>query len=182
MFNTYGAFSGKTLAVLDKWVSEKGFKVVAGHSLHTPENFPPMIAKGRDYENSPNENELSEFNRFIADFDVLVGLHKEKDMPKIKPKTGFISKLLPMFSRTKARNDMGEKFVDETRCTECGICKKFCPYDAIILNLKPVFDMTKCYGCWSCYNHCPTKAIFTRKFCDIGHYPKPIKQLKEKLK
>jgi Fe-S-cluster-containing hydrogenase component 2 len=42
--------------------------------------------------------------------------------------------------------------------------------------------MSKCYGCWSCYNHCPKKAIYTRKFRGVGHYPKPNDLLKEKLK
>jgi len=77
---------------------------------------------------------------------------------------------------------MGEKFVDENLCTECGTCEKTCPYNAIMLNPKPVFDMTKCYGCWGCFNHCPTKAIYTKKFRGVGHYPKPSNQLKEKLK
>ena len=89
--------------------------------------------------------------------------------------------LLPAFSRTKARKDMGEKFVDESLCTECDTCRKLCPYGAIELEPKPVFDMAKCYGCWSCYNHCPTKAVYTKKFRGEGHYPGPLAQLKEKL-
>jgi len=58
---------------------------------------------------------------------------------------------------------MGEKFIEETLCNECGICKKLCPNGAIELNPKPVFDMDRCYGCWACYNHCPEKAIYTKK-------------------
>ena len=86
-----------------------------------------------------------------------------------------------MHSSTRARKDMGEKFVDETLCKECGRCAKGCPYKAITLNPKPQFDMTKCYGCWYCYNHCPEKAIYTEKFRGVGHYPRPNDQLREKL-
>ncbi|MHA2272131.1 MAG: hypothetical protein ACXACI_09730 [Candidatus Hodarchaeales archaeon] len=41
--------------------------------------------------------------------------------------------------------------------------------------------MTYCYGCWYCFNHCPEKAIYTEKYRGIGHYPKLLSQLKEKL-
>ena len=77
---------------------------------------------------------------------------------------------------------MGEKHVDEALCTECGICEKGCPYGAIHLDPKPVFNMHKCHGCWSCYNHCPEQAIYTKKFRGVGHYPRPIDALKEKLR
>lgn len=53
VFNTYGFISGKTLKILDKWVTTRGFKVIAGYSLHTPENYPPMIARGRGNEQAP---------------------------------------------------------------------------------------------------------------------------------
>jgi ferredoxin len=76
---------------------------------------------------------------------------------------------------------MSGKFVDESLCIECGVCEKRCPYGAIELAPKPVFDENKCNACWACYNHCPKQAIYTRRYRGVGHYPKPIDQLKEKL-
>jgi len=178
VFNTYGFISGKTLKIIDKLVTKKGFLVIAGHSLHTPENFPPMIVGGRANEQAPNDKEFSNFNNFISELNAIINqIEKGKEIKRGKIK----GSLLPAFSRTKAKKGMGEKFVDESLCTECGICEKTCPYRAIKLNPKPIFDMDKCYGCWACYNHCPTKAIYTKKFRGVGHYPKPIKQFKEKL-
>ena len=178
VFNTYGFMSGKTQGALDKWISAKGFLPVIGHKLHVPENYPPMILRGKGAENAPNTEELEEFKGFISELEnIITDIKDGKELKKGKIKSGLM-----MFGRTKARKDMGEKFVDEKLCTECGTCEKLCPYNAIILDPKPIFDMTKCYGCWSCYNHCPTKAIYTKKFRDIAHYPKPNKQLKEKLK
>ena len=69
VFNTYGFISGKTLKILDKTVRAKGFKVIAGHSLHTPESYPPMIARGRGNEQAPNEKEINNFNKFISELD-----------------------------------------------------------------------------------------------------------------
>jgi NAD-dependent dihydropyrimidine dehydrogenase PreA subunit len=180
IFNTYGFFSGKTLKIFEKWVKEKGFNVIAGHSLHTPESYPPMVAKGRGYENNPDEKELTDFNNFITKLETIINTQLKEDKEIIPAK--IKNSLLLAFSRTKARRNMGEKYVDENLCTECGTCEKTCPYNAIILNSKPIFDMTKCYGCWGCFNHCPNKAIYTKKFREVGQYPKPSKQLIEKLK
>ncbi len=190
VFNTYGFMSGKTLRILDKWVTERGFKVIAGYSLHTPESYPPMIAKGRGYEQAPSNKEMNEFNLFISELNRIIYDHSEgkeikrnlqiRQMGKIN--IGLLNSLLPMFSRTKARKDMGDKYIDAMLCTECGTCEKICPYEAIKLSPKPIFDMNNCYGCWACYNHCPNKAIYTKKYQGIGHYPEPNNQLKEKLK
>jgi len=183
VFNTYGAFNGKTLRTLDKWVSAKGFKVVAGHSLHTPESYPPMVARGRGNEQAPSEKEMNAFRKFVAELEeVCSRLKGGQEIRKKRIRIGLLNSVLPTFSRTKAREDMGEKYVDTELCNECGVCAKLCPCGAVTLDPQPVFDMSKCYGCWSCYNHCPTKAIYTRKFRGVGHYPKPIRQLKEKLK
>lgn len=182
VFNTYGMISGKTLKTFAELATAKGFNVITGHSLHTPENYPPMIARGMSNKNAPNEKELGKFNNFISELDQIIeDIQNGKEIKKAKISIGFLNSILPKRSRTKAREDMGEKFVDESLCIECGTCKESCPYAAIELNPKPVFDMTKCYGCWACYNHCPQKAIYTKKFEGVGHYPKSNKQLQEKL-
>lgn len=179
VFNTYGFISGKTLSMLEKLATEKGFLVIAGHSLHTPESYPPMIARGMGNTQAPNEKEMRRFNDFISDLD---RLSSRGDYKKKRISPGFLNSLVNAFPAAKAREDMGEKFVDEALCTECGLCEKLCPYEAIKCSPKPVFDMAKCYGCWRCYNHCPVKAIYTRKYRGKGHYPHPISRLEEKLK
>jgi ferredoxin/flavodoxin len=183
VFNTYGFISGKTRITLDKWVTAKGFKVLAGHSLHTPESYPPMIAGGRGNEQAPNEKELKEFNRFISGLEESFNLLRNGKKVRVKMRiTDILVRILPVFSRTRSKKEMGIKYVDAELCKECHTCEKLCPYKAIKLDPKPIFDMTRCYGCWSCYNHCPNKAIYTRKYRAVGQYPKPIEQLKNKLK
>ena len=178
VFNTFGYMSGKTQGALVKWIKTKGFLPIAGHKLHVPESYPPMIVGGKGAENAPNKEEMEGFRSFISELDnIAVQMKEGKEVREGKIPGGLL-----MFGRTKARKDMGEKSVDDELCTECGTCEKGCPYGAIILDPKPKFDMDKCYGCWYCYNHCPNKAIYTNKFHGIGHYPKPPKQLKDKLK
>jgi ferredoxin len=152
-----------------------------------PENYPPaivgkIIGKVTD-QDAPNQKQLTKLNTFISEFNELISSYSQsKEVRKRKFRLGLINRLLPIVGRTRSRDVMGEKFVDETLCTECGVCQKGCPYEAITLNPKPQFDMKKCYGCWYCYNHCPQKAIFTNKLRGVAHYPKPNSQLQKKLK
>ncbi len=183
LFATYGFTPGRLLKTFNKWVSAKGFLVVAGHALHTPENFPPMVAPGRGFENSPNEKELNNFKNFISELDTIAAnIRNGKEIKKGKIKVGFLFHIIPAFGRDKAKKNMGDKFIDEELCNECGICEKVCPYSAVTLDPLPKFDMNKCYGCWGCFNKCPEKAIYTKKFRGKGHYPKPNNQLREKLR
>ncbi|MHA1166891.1 MAG: EFR1 family ferrodoxin [Candidatus Hodarchaeales archaeon] len=189
IFLTYGFLFGNALRKMSKLVRNRGFKVIAGFALNTPESYPPANVRGIGNMNNPREKELENFNSFISnlDGDLLDYSQKGSRIVTRKIKTGVKNTLFGytigdrMHSPTRAREDMGEKFVDEKLCTECGRCAKGCPYNAITLNPKPQFDMTKCYGCWYCYNHCPEKAIYTNKFRGEGHYPRPSDQLRKKL-
>lgn len=179
VFNTFGAFSGKTLATLDRWVRARGLHVIAGHSLHTPENYPPMIKRGQDFKDSPNETELAAFEAFVVRLDDLANsLVAGKDVPARRI---GLSHFMPSFARTHSRRSMGEKFFDEDACTECSVCRDRCPYGAIELAPKPIFDQAKCHGCWACYHHCPTQAIFTKKIRGVAQYAYPNALLRKKL-
>lgn len=179
VFNTFGGFSARTLTTLDQWVRARGFHVIAGHSLHTPENYPPMIKRGQDFRNSPNEKELAAFNAFVTYLDTLArSLAEGKPVPARR--IGW-ARFLPAFARTHSRRVMGAITVDETACIECGVCRDRCPYDAIRLEPKPVFDPSRCFGCWACYNHCPTQAISTRKIRGVPQYSTPNELVTDKL-
>lgn len=183
VLNTYGFVSIKTLRMLERTAAARGFNVIAGHSLQTPECYPPMIAGGRGAEGAPDEKQLRDFDTFISELGQLLKSAQEgQEIQRRKVRIGLVNSILPALSRTRAREDMGEKLVDESLCTECGVCEKQCPYRAIRLEPRPVFDMNKCYGCWRCYNLCPEHAIYTAKFRGGPYYPRPNDQLREKLR
>jgi len=182
VFNTFGVFSGKTLKQLSSKATKSGFNVLTGYSLHTPENFPPMIARNQTFENSPSTTEMTDFNLFISKLNgICRSISLGEQTKKEGLKLGFMGTILPVFPRTQAKKDLGVQSVDEELCTKCGVCAKGCPYDAIVLNPYPIFNHNKCFGCWACYNHCPSKAIFTKKYKGTGHYSKPVKELVGKL-
>lgn len=183
VFNTYGAMTGKTLRSLAQLVRDRGFRVIGGHSLQTPESYPKNIARDMAFADAPDAEALGEFDAFIASLDQRLRRAQEGGTVEAqRVRIGLLNTLMPRFPRTKAKKDMGPKYVDETKCTECGICAQLCPYDAIALAPKPIFDEDACYGCWRCYNHCPEQAISTDDLQgDEAQYPRPNDQLKKKL-
>jgi len=57
-------------------------------------------------------------------------------------------------------------FIDEEKCTQCGLCQEVCHFDAIN-NFR--VDPIPCEGCGFCYQVCPAEAI-TMKDCLSGHW------------
>ncbi len=50
--------------------------------------------------------------------------------------------------------------VDETKCTDCGECGRFCQYHAIVsLKTKPLVFPELCHSCGGCAKVCPAGAI-----------------------
>lgn len=72
--------------------------------------------------------------------------------------------------------------IDKTKCVECGMCAKVCPYNAILNNKRPCensckvkaismnadraaqIDNDKCTGCGACVYQCPFGAIADKSF------------------
>ncbi len=182
VLNTYGAMSGQTLKNLAKLATARGFDVIAGHSLLTPENYPPFILKGWANEDAPNDEEMDKFQQFIAKLDSrLTAIRSGHPIKPDKINIGFFNSLMRPASPAKSRKKMGELLVDESACTACGTCADGCPYEAITLNPKPVFDINRCHGCWTCFNHCPEQAIYTPKVRGEGHYPQSLPQFVTKM-
>jgi ferredoxin len=51
-------------------------------------------------------------------------------------------------------------WIDDNRCTGCGICVEECPVEAIWMeNEKAKIDMGGCVRCALCHDICPTEAI-----------------------
>jgi NAD-dependent dihydropyrimidine dehydrogenase PreA subunit len=51
--------------------------------------------------------------------------------------------------------------IEAELCKGCGICKRNCPVDAIVGDIKQphVIDLEKCIKCGTCINKCPFHAI-----------------------
>jgi ferredoxin/flavodoxin len=181
VFNTYGNFNAGTLNEIRKLVTRRGFKVIAGHALHMPENIPTMIVIGLANVQAPNSTQLIGFKNFINQLNTLCADLSSDTVRKIKFKLPLFDRLLPPMPRFVGKMVMGKKYVDKELCSKCSACVNTCPYGAIEIKEYPEFNQKKCFACWACYNHCPVKAIYTKKYRGVAQYPGPIPVLREKL-
>lgn len=182
ILNTFGMMQGKALKLMNKIISNNGFEIIAAGSLHMPESYPVFIAKGWGEVNRPNEQQVHDFQRFIADLSSKLENLKRGEMPpEIKISVGFLNNIIPVSSREKIIKQMGELKVDTALCSGCGVCVKVCPYGAVSQNSYPIVEQNKCWGCWKCYNHCPQKAIYTDRIKSDFQYHGPDNELSEKL-
>lgn len=72
------------------------------------------------------------------------------------------ARLLPTWLGKRAARWVNERPVrsSSVKCTNCGVCMKSCPVDAIHLEpAGPVFDRSLCIGCYCCQELCPPQAI-----------------------
>jgi ferredoxin len=181
VFNTFGMLSGATLRIMRDLATQKGFRVIDGHSLHMPENIATMIVAGMGNEQAPSPKEMGAFDGFISRLAGRLSSPETLSCAK-RFNVPLPIRLLPAMPRFIGKREMGSKFVDDALCTHCGLCRTKCPYGAITMAASPVFDEKKCMTCWACFNHCPMRAIYTKKVRGKGHYPSPIAAVQEKLK
>jgi ferredoxin/flavodoxin len=183
VLNTCGLASGPTLSSLADQATARGFTIVAGHTLRMPESYPPMIAIHLSFANRPNLKDMRGMDAFVVELrDLSRRIRQGESVGARKVKVSLLNGMSSSAKRTTARDDMGEKFVDSQLCIECGTCAMGCPYGAITLTPKPVFDMTVCRGCWRCYNRCAQHAIYTKKFRGGPYFPKPPELTKQTLR
>ena len=67
---------------------------------------------------------------------------------------------LIMNPEIKERHDFESGYsaiINQDKCTECGLCRDLCKWDAISEDF--VVDAIECEGCGVCYYFCPEKAI-----------------------
>lgn len=110
-------------------------------------------------DNVDNENNtLNAVDFYTADFNSVEYTLKEKKIPH----------------RVLRMEDIS---IDLSTCDSCGNCIKFCPTNAISMNLDNSLGIDKklCIGCGSCSNLCPLDAIELKRF--LG----PVIETKELL-
>ena len=182
IITSFGNIAGTTILQLRNLVQDKGFRVIAGHTLHMPDSFPISRIKGFKASGSPNKQEMVRFHLFANILkDLIESMREGHEILEASFKLSLMSYFFNIPDRYAAKRSMGFKFVNEELCIKCSLCANECPYNAIEMDCYPQFIEELCFGCWRCYNKCPTQAIYTNKLKAKGHYSGPTDSLFEKF-
>lgn len=157
----------KALTDLDAFVTERGFKVIAGATFvgeHSFSNDKYPVAAGR-----PDADDLEYAALFgekirtkiaaATDMEKLYGV----DVSRIqRPRQPFFPLLRFLRKVVKLRKSgvptpVTPK-VDAERCTHCGYCATHCPTGAILKGDECNTIAEKCIRCCACVKGCPQKA------------------------
>lgn len=181
LLNTYGSITGRTLLDFKNAVTAKGCISIAGISVHTPENYPPMRHKGFGFAHEPNDRELIKIREFIEDLQRKID-DVQNGCPLNAMCLGFWKPLFPPIRRFLSKMEMGEIACDTQKCVQCGMCMRGCPAKAIKMNPFPEISHKDCFHCWKCYNLCPYEAISATKFSHGFRYHAPEAEYERKMK
>ena len=165
IYVTCAGICASSLWILSQLLGEKGYGVIAAEQFRGEVSWPvarvPGIIpdKGR-----PDARDLQTIMQFSAGIYEALKRRAEKGpaAPFAVPFAFFnpFSYLCRANKAAYLRSIMGTKKVDQSRCTRCGLCEKYCGSRAIALDPWPVFS-DACCGCWGCYSICPQQAIST---------------------
>ena len=89
--------------------------------------------------------------------DEVIELKTEGEMPPMPASIGSMR-----MNKTASWRSI-RPIIDETKCTRCMLCWKFCPEPAIFPLDPPEIDYDYCKGCGICINVCPADAISSEK-------------------
>jgi len=181
VFNTYAGAKLLMQSEFAKQVEARGFKVVVGHSLMMPMNYPPMRRRGKHAAKAPTAEDMSNFNDFISKIEKIIGkIEKAEELKSVFSGLG-LKKLVPSMPGNKVKKDFGTQKIDKEKCINCGNCVRVCGYNAIEMRPGPEVDHNKCNGCWACYNTCPKQAIQVNSFTGELQYKGPSKDLIDRM-
>jgi ferredoxin/flavodoxin len=176
-FVTFGAVSsGVALPEMADKLAEKGYspvgaaKVVAEHSSMWRSQEP--LGAGR-----PGDGDLLQVRGLVD--NVLARL----DSGQWRPLSGQRLDYQPDWLKEQAASMSIERLkgfhpgytLDESRCTQCGICEQECPAGAIRLDPYPIRD-DSCFLCNNCARFCPEEAMLI----DLGPIEQRVREMAQK--
>lgn len=165
IYITCAGLSASSLWMLSQILNKKKWVVCAAHQFCAEVSWPVARLVGiMPNQGRPDTRDLSSIHEFCE--IIYTSIIKCAENNAVTPVALTYAFLNPFSyigvgnKPTYLRSIMGTKKVNESRCTRCGICQKYCASNAISLNPFPRFS-SACTGCWGCYNICPTSAIST---------------------
>ena len=162
---TYGNFSAAGINDFDKLVKKQGVNLSYTNEIKMVDNYLPLF----DIKDQVDKTDNKKIDEKISKINYNI-----KNKNKFKLKKNILLKLLTGVSQYfyKKFNNFDSKFYVNENCTTCGICKRVCPVDNIIIKKKPVYK-NNCERCLACIHICPENAIHMRNQKSDARYINP---------
>lgn len=140
------------LSQINKLLKEKKKDLNAGFYTYMPGNY--II----NYDIIPNERQQFLFQKTNRKINRIAQIIKNNKY-KIE-KEMYLRGALVLNNRFRQKvNNCDDKFMVNENCNSCGICKKICPINnIIIINGNPHWQH-RCQLCLACIHFCPQEAI-----------------------
>lgn len=130
-----------TLAELYDTAKQQGFICISGITAIAQHSIMPQYASGR-----PDEDDIKQLKEFAEEI--------KKKITNPASKRLELKRNLPY----KEYNGVPLKPITSQLCSQCGLCAKLCPVDAISPKEPNITDLSQCISCMRCIHICPNKA------------------------
>ncbi len=154
-----GVCSGMALYEMGKALTEKGYrlgggaKVGAVHSSLWRSDFP----LGEGHPDDGDDEKVQELVHGVYD-KLAEGNGRALPLADLDYQPPDLRKDMEKMSLETAKAHIPKRKVNQSECTECGVCAEVCPTEAVALTPYPEFN-DNCIYCFSCVRECPEEAI-----------------------
>lgn len=167
---TCGTTTGNACKMFEKQLNSVGYKLSSTYAVSMINNYVLMFS-------IPEINKQKEMlDKADIQINDIIQKIKLKEQGDFNNKKGFTPSLMTAISYPIYKQGRKtKKFYAKENCTNCGLCQKVCPCNAIsISSERPKWQKERCIHCLGCINRCPVKAIeYGRATIKRGRYVNP---------
>ncbi|MCG8568979.1 MAG: EFR1 family ferrodoxin [Spirochaetes bacterium] len=158
-FCTQAMFSGDGNWFIKKILKNRGYTLKYSFQINMSSNFyVPLFSPFKPYTgkklNITNEKAKKRIEQAVTKIN-----QQKPFIQGTDPISILIGWLQRVFFRKFEFMLTNLFFVNETSCTDCGLCIKMCPVNNIERKVQKITFLNKCILCFRCYNLCPVNAI-----------------------
>ncbi len=141
-------------------MTQRGGAPVGMDTFGNMSTFAPTWSIGNEkrillFKDRPNEATYAQARAFAGE---LIDRVRTGNIFEINREFGLGSMVSWFPQRWFTRLLIGDHYIDQGLCIECGLCEAKCPVGAIELHDKTI-DRARCIVCIGCVNNCPEQAV-----------------------
>ncbi|HOQ79765.1 MAG TPA: EFR1 family ferrodoxin [Candidatus Cloacimonadota bacterium] len=174
LISSFAGTAGALALQIKKAIVKKGYHPIGALNVKMPNNFAQKAVKEKKVSIL-----LSKAN--IKTIHFVEELIQEKSVWKYNVITSYLFLFLLYIAGdypVKLYRKLYPIAVNDTKCTQCGICYQVCPADTIRMYEFPRFE-NNCQYCLRCFAHCPEQAIYFQDKVFVPYRSADIKSINQ---